>query len=306
MMHTNSLRAFVLFVPLLVATACRQPPADSHDQALESLVDTERAFANTSVTTTTRNAFLEYLAEDGILFNDGPVNGRELWERRPDGGAVLKWAPEIADVAAAGDMGFTSGPWEIRAAPGESPVGWGHFVTVWRKDSTGTWKVAVDGGNTHDSVLVVEGGDVRFLGGDDPDPPTDHVRQGTARSSLTALNRAYSRSVAESGFSSSLDSYVDPEARFYRNGHLPIVGLDAALGTATVTGSVWSESEQRGVDVSESGDLGFTFGVLESPSGETGTDTIHFASYFRIWKRRGASSWKVIVDVLIPFVPASE
>src|SRR5688572_4725516 len=87
--------------------------AQKHEStaALQSLVDTERAFAKTSEDKGTRSAFLAFIAEDGILYRPTAVNGKK-WtlehplpqsEKRP----LLAWQPAFADIALAGDMGFT-------------------------------------------------------------------------------------------------------------------------------------------------------------------------------------------------------
>ena len=61
----------------------------------------------------------------------------------------LRWEPDTAVVAASGDVGYTLGHWEsvLRGAAGDSVVGRGNYVTIWRRQSDGTWKVAVDIGN---------------------------------------------------------------------------------------------------------------------------------------------------------------
>ena len=52
--------------------------------------------------------------------------------------------------AASGDMGFTTGPWEAKGdINDEKPSGYGHFVTVWKKQADGSWKFVVDLGISH-------------------------------------------------------------------------------------------------------------------------------------------------------------
>jgi ketosteroid isomerase-like protein len=51
--------------------------------------------------------------------------------------------------AASGDIGYTLGHWEtvLRTPVGDSTLGRGHYVTLWRRQPDGTWKVALDIGN---------------------------------------------------------------------------------------------------------------------------------------------------------------
>ena len=81
---------------------------------LGSLVEAERAFARASIEKGIRASFIENLADDGILFRPRPVAGKKWMEDHPAPKGVLTWQPIFADVARAGDMGYTTGPWEFR------------------------------------------------------------------------------------------------------------------------------------------------------------------------------------------------
>lgn len=61
----------------------------------------------------------------------------------------LTWEPTMAFASAAGDLGYTLGTWRSsRAAQGGgTSVQTGKYVTIWRKQADGSWKVVFDGGN---------------------------------------------------------------------------------------------------------------------------------------------------------------
>src|SRR5260370_31801 len=63
-----------------------------------ALVQAEHDFAKAAATKGTRAAFLEFLADDGIIFQPGPVNGKKFWTGRPAGKGLLSWEPAFADV----------------------------------------------------------------------------------------------------------------------------------------------------------------------------------------------------------------
>ena len=90
---------------------------DPVEENLQSLIDAERSFAATSVERGMKTAFLGSLRDDAILVRPGPVNGKQVWKKRPESRAQLAWAPSFAEVSGFGDLGFTSGPWEFRARP---------------------------------------------------------------------------------------------------------------------------------------------------------------------------------------------
>lgn len=61
----------------------------------------------------------------------------------------LTWAPEGADIASSGDLGYTYGNYEFHSKDkdGKAIVERGKYTTVWKKQKDGTWKVALDMGN---------------------------------------------------------------------------------------------------------------------------------------------------------------
>src|SRR5688500_14032682 len=126
-------------------------PAPGAGSAFEELVAAERAFAARSTSAGTRDACLAYLAEDAVLFIPRASPGRPFFESQPKTGqGRLEWTPIYAEVSAAGDHGFTTGPYEARAKPGvDSVTAYGNFVSIWTRDPvTYAWKVALDLGTT--------------------------------------------------------------------------------------------------------------------------------------------------------------
>src|SRR5690348_590164 len=67
-----------------------------------AIIEAERAFARAAATNGTREAFLEFLADDGIIFQPGPVNGKQFWQARASRKGLLSWQPIFADVSLAG------------------------------------------------------------------------------------------------------------------------------------------------------------------------------------------------------------
>jgi len=61
-------------------------------------------------------------------------------------GQTLRWTPVAAEFSASGDMGFTTGRYRIEQTGAEPSAGSGIYVTVWRRNSTGAWRIAFDTG----------------------------------------------------------------------------------------------------------------------------------------------------------------
>lgn len=58
----------------------------------------------------------------------------------------LKWEPLTAELSASGDLGFSHGNWEKpgKDREGKETVYRGKYLTVWRRDDAGKWKVVAD------------------------------------------------------------------------------------------------------------------------------------------------------------------
>jgi ketosteroid isomerase-like protein len=61
----------------------------------------------------------------------------------------LTWIPLRAEVAASGDLGWTTGSYELTRLDeqGAAHVRRGKYVTIWRRQADGSWKAVLDGGN---------------------------------------------------------------------------------------------------------------------------------------------------------------
>jgi len=109
-----------------------------------------------SVADRNRDRFLSMLAET-VVFNGGTsdeLRGRaavmEAWSGFFEkDGPTLTWAPTSAHVVGAGDVGVTVGSAVLRGKRPDGTVGERHmeYVTVWRKQEDGSWKVVFDTGS---------------------------------------------------------------------------------------------------------------------------------------------------------------
>ncbi len=75
------------------------------------------------------------------------MNGQEVWSKRTETGLDLVWEPAFASIARSGDFGYDTGPSKWRAKKtDEKFAGFGHFISIWKKQKDGAWKVALDCG----------------------------------------------------------------------------------------------------------------------------------------------------------------
>lgn len=262
----------------------------------DALVGAELAFARASEERGTKEAFLEYLAADGLLFQPGPVPGRAWWEGQGPGTGRLAWRPFYAVASRAGDTGFTFGPWIFTPAGGERAPSTGWFVTVWKRQPDGAWKVALDGGvgvpgspPRLDRVEVTTDCSGRRL----VDEPGDAALR---RAALDSLEDLFAHTAAEGGLARAYSPVLDRRARRLQEGRPPLEGRRAILAAAERE-QVRRKLTRQGSGVAESNDLGYAFGAWErvgaGTEGERGW-------YLHLWKRDTGSGWSLILELLMP------
>ena len=129
-------------------------PGTEVETARAALLKADTDFARMSVARGFSEAFAAYLAEDATYFpmNAQPISGREGIVAHLSGGppgATLEWKPVKAETSRSGDLGYTWGTYQYKwiDTDGQKKVNHGKYVTVWRKQAGGSWKVVADIGN---------------------------------------------------------------------------------------------------------------------------------------------------------------
>jgi ketosteroid isomerase-like protein len=254
--------------------------AESPAEAVKTMTDAEKKFAQTAQEKGTRAAFLEFLAPDSIVFAPGPVNGRETWSKRSESGRDLVWQPTFAVISRSGDFGYDTGPAKWRPKKEGDFTGYGHFISIWRKQADGSWKVAVDTGieNTRSDIV----------------PPLKMVTpKDRGKGTMESLQQAQNDFIAMARFDfiKAYRQFGGDEVRLYRNGSFPTIGKKAAaelLGT-----------EQTGVtmevmktDMSSSGDLAYSFGSCS----DTRKQPLAPGVFLQVWQTDTAGAWKLVLD----------
>lgn len=97
--------------------------------------------------------FASWFAADGVALGNGkaPVIGQVAiatsanWSPKD---YQLTWSPTDAQMGPSGDMGYTWGHFEGRSkdSSGNPVLTSGRYMTIWRKEPDGSWKVVLDAG----------------------------------------------------------------------------------------------------------------------------------------------------------------
>lgn len=275
--------------------------ADDLPPALVSLVASERRFARTSVEKGQREAFLAFFADDGIAFGPHPVVYKEDAARRPAPATrpsfILNWEPLAGDVSAAGDLGYTTGPYRFsdQSAQPRPPV-YGHYFSIWKVQADGTWKVVLDLG-VDTPTQEPDALRPRFRAAPGAAAPPGAGDVAALRSATLEREREASRAAAERGLEGRLE-WLDGDARLHRNGSQPVVGRDTIRALLAATPEPMSWAPIR-ADVARSGDLGYSYGSYELKGGLIGP-TAQQGYYVHVWRRTAGGDWRIVVDVARP------
>lgn len=151
------MRPIVAALVLLAACSIEQaePPATTSDAAAlrEALLAADRAFAD-STDRHGLEGWMGWWADDGVrLQMGGPVAQGTAAIRRFDAGLfadstmILRWTPTEAGTFADGRHGFTTGTGALVRRDGSDTAWAGSYVTIWRRNDDGRWRVILDTGS---------------------------------------------------------------------------------------------------------------------------------------------------------------
>lgn len=145
-------RTVLLAASLMQLPGCS--PSVDRDAALEALKAADRAF-NQATAEQGVEGWVANFAENGVMFRAGEVvRGRDavrdlMTPAFAAPGYAVTWEPEFGEVSATADLGYTVGHYESQVVgpAGDTLTSGGRYVTIWRKDPDGTWRVLLDIGS---------------------------------------------------------------------------------------------------------------------------------------------------------------
>lgn len=279
-------------IPVLVLSAAVIPIQSDIPAPLAAMANTEREFAKTATVVGWRDAFLEYFADDAIAFSPGVVAAKDGLRKQPSTPfpvAELVWEPRTGDVAASGDLGWLTGPsTSINRKAAEPVTRHGCYLSVWRRQPDGRWRVFIDvGANAPEPVQFPAG----FTRTTIVNAYTGSDGKAAATSSLAAADRDLNAQIGSSGFAAAFAARLAPASRLHRPGSVPQIGRDAILhwlGANAASGA----ARDVGAESASSGDFGYTHGTFDirEPRPAAGV-------YIRLWNRDASGRWWLTVDV---------
>lgn len=275
-------RAVILFAVIILFSLGAFAQRKSQ---IENLVENENNFARAATEKSVKQAFLDFLADDSIMFVPQKIDGKTYWNSRPVTKSSLVWYPVFADVSSNGALGYTTGHAEFRpdGATGEK-VFYSDFATIWRKQADGSWKAALDVGISHDKLPTEDKNwtspkDAETNAGEIKIPASDSVNNFFDLATTKNLKTAYKLYAAD---------YV----RFLREGKFPIIGKQNALK------EVGKDKIKFGKNMTlqTAGDLGYVVTSYELRNGDKLTEQGNIVQF---WKSINGK-WQIVLDVVVP------
>lgn len=264
---------------------------------LKNLINTEKAFAEMAITQNTVKAFYHFLADDGIVFNPEIINGKSLYKDAKPSESQLIWRPVYADISKSGDLGLSTGPFEVKRRKGEKSIAFGHFVSVWEKQPSKEWRNVIDIGISHEYTDSYP---------DDCEYPYELKKikkikdsrsqnKDAFRDELCMSEENFLQEINSNGLKESFIKFSDKNVKLYRNNHLPVTGIQQAVKLLDLNRKE-IKSKTVGTKTSASGDFGYTYGVMTHINIKNVKNNIR-SSFLRVWKKNKSGSWKIILDL---------
>ena len=262
--------------------------AESAMDAIRTMVDSERNFCVAAKQKGTRAAFLDFFADNAIIFRPGPVNGKEVWRNRTTD-LELIWEPTLAGISRSADLGYDTGPSKWRVDKSKEEWTHAYYISIWKKAPDGSWKVALDCGTENfEPTMTAERLELHV-----PDE-TQGVRGGSFADAQTEFIAA-----AREGFASAVDKFGSDEVRVYREGKLPVVGKTAAIRALSAHPRNLHMEILR-TEVSSGGDLAYYYGKHS----EATASTLSQGYFLQIWRTSRDGRWRLELDWQQPLPPA--
>ncbi len=271
----------IIMILFLLFNLVFAQPEDYHKN-YKKLIDTEIAFSELCGQKGINVSFLANFSDNGVVFRPEPVRAKDFYSRRKENGVLLKWKPVWAEVSAAGDLGYTTGPWELKI---DTVKGWGQFVSVWQKQKDDTYNLLVDVGIDHEKInydsLTLIFPKENFV---KKDAEIINVNDSEKLDKLDSLSNPF-------------QTLYDEDVRIFREGKLPMIGkVNASEFSDEINNSVYKMFASK---IAQSGDLAYTYGIGKIKEASKDKRQIQF-SYLRIWKKK-IKDWQIVLEVTNQF-----
>lgn len=266
----------------------------SSNEKLNSMISTEYEFAARALQVSSRDAFLDFIADEGILFRPAPVNGKEFLLKQNPRPGFLIWYPSYAFISKSGEIGCTTGPAEFKKNLDSSSIWYGNFCTVWQLQKDGQWKFLIDGGTSNDKPAN-EMKKLDYNPNKKENSPAEFYSSSLADKQLIfSTDEKFNSTLLNGEFVKAYADVVNQETRLLREDVYPIIGKDEIIKHVSGYNGKYKFEITDG-KISNAGDFGYVYGSLNvSDSKQSGK-----YNYIRMWKN-DSGNWEIVIELFTP------
>jgi hypothetical protein len=261
------------------------------------LISAENFFAALAKERGIKKAFLAVSDDHSLIFRPGPVKVKDFYKDKPDSSGYLTWEPTFARVAKSGDWGFTTGPFVYTPYHGSKMIFYGDYVSIWKKNTKGVWKLALDLSVDHKKPAIKP--KLVFS-----NPKNDvYVKQKSntrlqQREDIVFSSDKLLSTILKADNLIAQTEFLAPECRLLFPDFEPIIGKSKITDFWRRQGFSMT-SQPIKADRSLSGELAYTYGDAEIV--QKGVKKKY--NYVRIWEVQPGYVWNIILEIYTENTP---
>lgn len=260
---------------------------------VNSLVAAENYFSGMASRKGIKKAFLNVSDENTLIFRPGPENAQKYFKKQDDKGQ-LSWEPVWAKISKSGDWGFTTGPYTYHPEENPEKTFYGQFVSVWKTDFKGVWKLAIDIGISHPKPLVQP--KLLFINpiSSRYELPKSKVRLQQREDIILTTDKLFS-AILDQYKINAYHTFLTSDARLLFPGFEPLIGKEKITNFIQAQ-QLKISTVPVAANRAPGSDLAYTYGTATIT--QKGVTTPYH--YMRIWEIQDNSDWNVILEIFSP------
>lgn len=261
---------------------------------VSSLVAAENYFSANTKKNGSREGFLKVSDHETIIFRPGPVKVKDFYGKGTmDGPGQLSWEPVYAKISLSGDWGFTTGPYTFMNGTNVEPS-FGQYLSVWKTDFKGVWKLALNLGISHQKPLIepklnfTDPKEIKFF------KQISLARLKQREEIISTTDKLYSNTLMNDQ-PLAHDLFLSDDSRLLFPGEEPIIGK-ARIHNFIGKNKISIESKPIRADRALGSDLAYSYGTAYI----TREKEIVKYHYVRIWESQEEHKWNVVLEIYTP------
>jgi ketosteroid isomerase-like protein len=264
--------------------------AQKSDGTTKSLVNAEKEFAKSIAKNGDKESYIEFSSASALVFRPNPVNAKTFYGSQTKGTNDVTWEPTFAKVSRSGELGFTTGPYEVSGTTKK----YGQYLSIWKTEN-GKWKLAIDLGTSSNKPLAKI--NTRF------EEPKDHFipkilnekEQKASKDIILTTEKSLNTMLKTHGIA-AFGGFMTDNSRLLFPGNEAIEGKGKIISFYNgMIGKI--NLKTTGVDKALGSDLAYTYGVATI---DYKADLRESFNYVFIYEKAADASWNLIVQAFVP------